>query len=72
MEHPLLQMTSEEQQMQGKLLLASNLPQQIRGPLRREPGLTRRKKQRRRGWRHLFQSPGNLIIPRLGLIVLST
>jgi hypothetical protein len=34
-----------------KLLRASNLPQQIRGPLRREPDLTRRKKQRQRGWR---------------------
>jgi hypothetical protein len=45
-------MTGEEQQMQKwKLLQASNLPQQIRGPHRREPGLITRKRQRRRGRR---------------------
>jgi hypothetical protein len=45
-------MTGEEQQMQKrKLFLAPNLPQQIRGSLRRKPVLTRKKKQRRREWR---------------------
>jgi hypothetical protein len=55
MEHPLPHLTREEQRMQKrKLLQTSNLLQQISGSFRREPGLTRRKKQRRRGWR---QSP---------------
>jgi hypothetical protein len=45
-------MTREEQQRQKrKFLLASNLPQQIRGPLGRESGLTRGKGLGRKGWR---------------------
>jgi hypothetical protein len=33
------------------LLIASNLPLQIRGPLPREPGLTRGRELRKTGWR---------------------
>jgi hypothetical protein len=52
MVYPLPQMTEEDQQKQKrKLLQASNLPQLIRGPRRREPGLITRKRQKRRGWR---------------------
>jgi hypothetical protein len=46
MEHPLRQTTADEQQIQKrKILLASNPSQQIKGPLRREPGLTERTNQ---------------------------
>jgi hypothetical protein len=50
MAHPLPQMNREEQQRQKrKFLLVSNLPQQIRGLLQREPGLRREKRLRRKG-----------------------
>jgi hypothetical protein len=44
MDHPLLQTTEEEQQMQKRKLLVPNVCQQIRGYLRRKPRLIKSKR----------------------------